>query len=173
MYTHVNILVSTVRQGTVMAHALYVPCFNRASRKTMILVHGAMSTASTYCEMLLPLSRVYTIYAVDLPGFGHSQSLRIDAITANGIIEAYTDWLEAFCTTLVLGAVEVTGHSFGAFLGIQWAYRFPSRTYRLVLLSPMGGYYLRWESSAHTGRCCSSGFCWHSQHIYRTAMRNR
>src|SRR5881628_812679 len=99
----------------------------------LVLIHGITASAATWDEVLPWLAERHAVVAPDLFGHGRSAKPRGDyslGAYANGI----RDLLE------VLGHPRATivGHSLGGGIAMQFAYQFPERCERLVLVSSGG-----------------------------------
>jgi pimeloyl-ACP methyl ester carboxylesterase len=97
------------------------------------LVHGITSNSSTWRELIPMLAEDHTVVAPDMLGHGESAKPRGDySLGANAA--GLRDLL------LALGheRVTVVGHSLGGGVAMQFAYQFPQRCERLVLISSGG-----------------------------------
>jgi len=99
----------------------------------VLLLHGLGCDHTTWDAVVEPLSRRYTVIAPDLLGHGRSAKPRAD-YTLGGYANAMRDLL----TVLGIDKVTVVGHSFGGGVAMQFAYQFPERTERLMLVAAGG-----------------------------------
>lgn len=99
----------------------------------LLLLHGLACDHTTWRDVLPELAKHYTVIAPDLLGHGQSAKPRAD-YTLGGYANAMRDLL----TLLGIDRVTVVGHSFGGGVAMQFAYQFPERTERMVLVSPGG-----------------------------------
>jgi pimeloyl-ACP methyl ester carboxylesterase len=79
------------------------------------------------------LARRYTVIAPDLLGHGESDKPRGDYSVAG-----FANGMRDLMTVLGIDKVTVVGHSFGGGVAMQFAYQFPERTERLVLVGSGG-----------------------------------
>jgi len=79
------------------------------------------------------LARRYTVIAPDLLGHGLSDKPRADYS-----VGGYANGMRDLLTVLGIDKVTVVGHSFGGGVAMQFAYQFPERTERMVLVAPGG-----------------------------------
>jgi len=79
------------------------------------------------------LAKKYTVIAPDL--LGHGESDKPDADYSLG---GYANGMRDLLTVLGIDKVTVVGHSFGGGVAMQFAYQFPDRTERVVLVSTGG-----------------------------------
>ena len=99
----------------------------------LLLVHGLGGTRETWNHMLDELAVTHTVIAPDLPGHGES-----DAPAGDYSLGALAAALRDVLVLLGLGSATIVGHSLGGGVALQFAYQFPERTDRLVLLSSGG-----------------------------------
>lgn len=99
----------------------------------LVLLHGIAGTAATWDEVIPLLALDHMVIAPDLMGHGESGKPHGD-YSLGGYANAIRDLLEA------LGAKRATlvGHSLGGGIALQFAYQFPERCERLVLVSSGG-----------------------------------
>ncbi|GAB3196959.1 alpha/beta hydrolase [Nocardioides hungaricus] len=99
----------------------------------LLLLHGVGCDHTSWDEVIEPLSRRHTVIAPDLLGHGQSDKPRAD-YTLGGFANGMRDLL----TVLGIDKVTVIGHSFGGGVAMQFAYQFPERTERLMLVASGG-----------------------------------
>lgn len=102
-------------------------------RRSVMLIHGAASSAASFAPMFDRLSLTHDVYAVDVPGFGRSHVHGDD-----GDIELLVDAMEALRVSLDIEHPCWVGHSFGAYLVTLYAITYPSHAHGLVLMNPVG-----------------------------------
>jgi pimeloyl-ACP methyl ester carboxylesterase len=105
----------------------------RSAAPTLLLLHGLGCDHTTWAPVIAALARRYTVIAPDLLGHGASAKPRAD-YSVGGYANAMRDLL----TVLGIDKVTVVGHSFGGGVAMQFAYQFPERTERMVLVAPGG-----------------------------------
>jgi pimeloyl-ACP methyl ester carboxylesterase len=99
----------------------------------LVLVHGLGGSAENWVLLLPVLSRVYRVYALDLPGSGRSPF----APEGAGV-RTLTHYLQGFIETLELGRVVVAGHSLGGWVATRYAFEQPEQVQRLYLINSAG-----------------------------------
>jgi pimeloyl-ACP methyl ester carboxylesterase len=99
----------------------------------LLLLHGLGCSHRTWLPVLDALARRYTVIAPDLLGHGESDKPRAD-YSLGGFANGMRDLL----TVLDVDKATVVGHSFGGGVAMQFAYQFPERTERLVLVGSGG-----------------------------------
>ncbi|HVH94784.1 MAG TPA: alpha/beta fold hydrolase [Nocardioidaceae bacterium] len=99
----------------------------------LLLLHGLGCDHTTWLPVIATLSRRFTVIAPDLLGHGQSAKPRADYS-----LGGYANGMRDLLTVLGIDKVTVVGHSFGGGVAMQFAYQFPERTERMVLVAPGG-----------------------------------
>jgi pimeloyl-ACP methyl ester carboxylesterase len=99
----------------------------------LLLLHGLACDHTTWLPVIEKLARRYTVIAPDLLGHGLSAKPRADYS-----LGGYANGMRDLLTILGIDKVTVVGHSFGGGVAMQFAYQFPERTERMVLVAPGG-----------------------------------
>jgi pimeloyl-ACP methyl ester carboxylesterase len=99
----------------------------------VVLIHGMAGSSETWALILPPLGASARVVAPDMPGHGASAKPRGD-YSLGALASGIRDLL------IVLGIERATivGHSLGGGVAMQFAYQFPERCDRLVLVSSGG-----------------------------------
>lgn len=103
------------------------------SGPAILLLHGLGCDHTTWEPVIDALSRRHTVIAPDLLGHGQSDKPRAD-YTLGGFANGMRDLL----TVQGIDKATVVGHSFGGGVAMQFAYQFPERTERLMLVASGG-----------------------------------
>jgi pimeloyl-ACP methyl ester carboxylesterase len=99
----------------------------------LLLLHGLGCDHRTWLPVIDALARRFTVIAPDLLGHGESDKPRADYS-----IGAFANGMRDLLTVLEVDKVTVVGHSFGGGVAMQFAYQFPERTERMVLVGSGG-----------------------------------
>jgi pimeloyl-ACP methyl ester carboxylesterase len=99
----------------------------------ILLIHGIGDCCDTWKEIIPGLARDHTVIAPDLLGHGRSDKPRADYSVA-----AYANGMRDLISVLGIDRVTVVGHSLGGGVAMQFAYQYPERCERLVLVSSGG-----------------------------------
>ena len=99
----------------------------------LLLLHGLACDHTTWEPVIDLLAERYTVIAPDLLGHGLSDKPRAD-YTLGG----YANGMRDLLTVLGINKVTVVGHSFGGGIAMQFAYQFPERTQRVMLVATGG-----------------------------------
>src|SRR3954466_13676041 len=103
------------------------------SGPALLLLHGLGCDHTTWLPVIAALARRYTVIAPDLLGHGLSDKPRADYS-----VGGYANGMRDLLTALGIDKVTVFGHSFGGGVAMQFAYQFPERTERMILVAPGG-----------------------------------
>jgi pimeloyl-ACP methyl ester carboxylesterase len=103
------------------------------SGPALLLLHGLGCDHTTWQPVIAALSRRYTVIAPDLLGHGLSAKPRADYS-----VGGYANGMRDLLTVLGIDKVTVVGHSLGGGVAMQFAYQFPERTERMILVAPGG-----------------------------------
>ena len=99
----------------------------------ILFIHGIAGSYDTFDPVLSSVAKQYEVIAPDLLGHGRSAKPRGDYS-----LGAYASGLRDLLEMLEIRAVSVVGHSMGGGVAMQFAYQFPERCQRLVLVSSGG-----------------------------------
>jgi len=99
----------------------------------LLLIHGIADSSETWLPVLPALAEHHTVIVPDLLGHGRSDKPRADYAVA-----AYACGMRDLLAVLGVDRVSVVGHSLGGGVAMQFAYQFPERCERLVLVSSAG-----------------------------------
>lgn len=105
----------------------------RGSGPAVLLLHGLACDHHTWDPVIDSLARTHTVIAPDLLGHGASDKPRADYS-----VGGYANGMRDLLTILGIDTVTVVGHSFGGGVAMQFAYQYPERTERLVLVGSGG-----------------------------------
>ena len=99
----------------------------------LLLIHGIGDSSETWRTVLPALARKHLVIAPDLLGHGMSAKPRADYSVA-----AYANGMRDLLGVLGIDRVTLVGHSLGGGVAMQFAYQFPEKTERMVLVSSGG-----------------------------------
>ena len=99
----------------------------------VVLIHGMAASSGTWSHVIPALAEQVIVVAPDLLGHGQSSKPRSDYS-----IGGYACGIRDLLIALGYERVTVVGHSLGGGVALQFAYQFPDRCERLVLLGSGG-----------------------------------
>jgi pimeloyl-ACP methyl ester carboxylesterase len=119
--------------STIRLHGRDLNYVTAGEGPPLLLVHGVAGDWRTWEPVISGLACHHEVIAVDLPGHGASQAGAGD-YSLGGLANVLRDLLG----TLGHDRVTIAGHSLGGGVAMQFAYQFPERCERLVLVSSGG-----------------------------------
>jgi pimeloyl-ACP methyl ester carboxylesterase len=109
-------------------------CFRlRGDGPLVVLIHGITGRSSQWEPAIAELAAEHTLLAPDLLGHGESAKPRGDYS-----LGAYASAVRDTMVALGHDRATIVGHSLGGGIAMQFAYQFPERCERLVLVSSGG-----------------------------------
>jgi len=99
----------------------------------ILLIHGIGDSSATWADVIPELARRNTVIAPDLLGHGASDKPRADYSVAG-----YANGIRDLLGVLGIERATLVGHSLGGGVAMQFAYQYPERTDRLILVSAGG-----------------------------------
>lgn len=103
----------------------------------LVLIHGGGTWMWTWRLQLAELSRYFTVYALDMPGFGLTTSAQSFAPTEDyfaGVVHAFFD-------AMGISRATIVGSSWGGGWALRFAELHPERVDKLVLIGTAGLFY--------------------------------
>jgi pimeloyl-ACP methyl ester carboxylesterase len=127
----VPIPMARLRYRTVHGH-------KRAFRMTgngpaVLLIHGIGDSSETWAPIIPGLARHYRVIVPDLLGHGESDKPRADYS-----IGGYANGMRDLLSVIGVDRATLVGHSLGGGIAMQFAYQYPERTERIVLVATGG-----------------------------------
>jgi pimeloyl-ACP methyl ester carboxylesterase len=113
------------------------------SEYPLVALHGYYNGAAYYYRNLLGLASYFgNVYSLDALGWGLSSRPKYGNLRNNRSVESAEEWfvesLEAWRRENHVEKMILLGHSFGGYMSVAYAERYPERVERLLLLSPVG-----------------------------------
>jgi pimeloyl-ACP methyl ester carboxylesterase len=123
----------TIERVEILLHGQRVN-FNIAGHgPPVILIHGVAGRAAQWDQTAQLLAETHTVVAPDLLGHGESAKPRGDYS-----LGSHASGIRDLLVGLNIERATVVGHSLGGGIAMQFAYQFPERCERLVLVSSGG-----------------------------------
>jgi pimeloyl-ACP methyl ester carboxylesterase len=99
----------------------------------LLLLHGIAGSSQTWIPAMELLADHYTVLAPDFVGHGHS-----DKPVGDYSLGSFANWMRDLLEVLGIERATVVGQSFGGGVAMQFAYQFPDRCDRLILVDAGG-----------------------------------
>jgi pimeloyl-ACP methyl ester carboxylesterase len=125
--------VAAVERCEIVLHGHPVTYRRVGEGEVVLLVHGITSSSRTWRDVMPGLGESYEVIAPDLLGHGTSAKPRGDYS-----LGAYASGLRDLMVALDIPKATVVGHSLGGGVAMQFAYQFPERLDRLILVDSGG-----------------------------------
>ncbi|GAC1334058.1 MAG: alpha/beta fold hydrolase [Candidatus Dormibacteria bacterium] len=114
-------------------HGHRIAYYEAGSGPTLVLVHGIGGSGRTWKRVIPRLAERFHVVAPDLMGHGASERLRGDYS-----LGAHASTVRDLMVKLGVERATIVGHSLGGGIAMVFAYQFPDRCERLVLVSSGG-----------------------------------
>ena len=102
--------------------------------KPLALLHGSVSNSAMWFGDIPRFAEEYHVISIDIIGeAGKSEPVRYSFKT-----DDYSLWLDEVFTCLGLGKAALIGNSYGGWLALKYAVKFPEKVSDLVLIAPSG-----------------------------------
>lgn len=138
----------SINQKYIKVQELNIYCEVVSNGKPpLLLLHGFASSTYTFHRLLPLLAQHFSVYAIDLPGFGRSEkskSFRYSFKNYASLVRGCLDYFQ-------LEKVSIVAHSMGGQIALYTAKMVPDKIDKLVLLCSSG--YLQRAKKALI--CCS------------------
>ncbi|HUT67541.1 MAG TPA: alpha/beta fold hydrolase [Dehalococcoidales bacterium] len=121
-----------IQSKTINIDGLDVHYYTAGQGEPLVVIHGGGGDARTWWDNITELSKKYTVYAPDLPGYGGSQPL-----DGKYFIPELSEFIEKFAVKLGLEKFNLVGHSLGGGVALNYALRSSHRIKKLVLVSSL------------------------------------
>jgi pimeloyl-ACP methyl ester carboxylesterase len=122
-----------VERSEITLHGHRFSYRSAGSGPLLVLLHGIAGSSATWKDILPRLGEQCTVMAPDLLGHGESSKPRGDYS-----LGAYANGIRDLFGALGHERGTILGHSLGGGVAMQFAYQFPERCERLVLVSSGG-----------------------------------
>jgi pimeloyl-ACP methyl ester carboxylesterase len=122
-----------MERAEITLHARRFTYRSAGNGPLLVLLHGIAGSSATWEEVIPRLSERHRVIAPDLLGHGESSKPRGDYS-----LGAYANAVRDLLGALGEARGTIVGHSLGGGVAMQFAYQFPERCERLVLVASGG-----------------------------------
>ncbi len=123
-------LTNNIRSQRITVNGLNIRYFTGGQGEPLVIIHGGGDGARVWLNNAEELSKYYSVYIPDLPGFGRSQS-----VNDRFRLSEFVKFVEDFSSRLGLDSFYLMGHSIGGGIALHYALKFPEKVKGLVLVS--------------------------------------
>ncbi len=136
----------------------------------LILLHGLGAWSDLWASTMAELEKHFLVVAPDILGFGRSEAPRM-RYTRDVLVR----WLGAFMDVIGCHNAHLCGNSMGGAIALDFAWRFPERVKRLILVDPAGlgpeiGFSPRLGSLPLIGELLAQPWHWNMRRAWRHLM---
>ena len=125
-----NKITTNIHSQRVKLGSLNIRYFAGGQGDPLVIIHGGGDGARSWFKNAEELSKYYSVYLPDLPGFGRSQS------ASNKFhLPEYVAFVENFTQALGIDSFHLVGHSIGGGIALHYALKSPQKVKGLVLVS--------------------------------------
>lgn len=147
-------MTSEITSGAVRVDGLRIHYITAGSGPAVVLLAGFPQTSDAWRKVMPGLAEHFRVYAVDLPGLGHSDK------PADGYdTKTVANRLHIALRALELDRFYLVGHDVGAWVAAPYAAMFPDEVTRLVVMEggipgvagvrPISADPVAWQRNAH------------------------
>lgn len=111
-----------------------VPYLQGGNGEPLVLIHGFGGSKDNFNRVAYYLTNHYTVYAIDVPGFG--ASTRVE--TADYLINTQIDRIHEIIQKLGLEQTHIGGNSMGGWISGAYAAKYPQTVSSIWFLAPAG-----------------------------------
>ncbi len=123
----------TLADGTRIHYLARSPVSSLARPpSSIILIHGLMDSAEQWRANMDALATTHHVWAIDLIGFGFSSRVT----TPTYSLAMFARSIREFMDAQNIARASLVGHSLGAAIALHFAYAYPARVEKLVLIAP-------------------------------------
>jgi len=131
-------LKTEYRQEFVTAGGYQFNTIVLGSGPPLVMLHGYGGGIGIWIDNLDEISAHYTIYAIDILGFGRSSRPTFKGKSAEEAEEWFVNGVELWRSAVKLDNFYLLGHSMGAFISTCYTIKYPEKVQKLILADPWG-----------------------------------
>ncbi|EFA82836.1 hypothetical protein PPL_04531 [Heterostelium album PN500] len=132
-------ITTPYEQSLVKVGDEYVNTIKAGSGDPLVLIHGYGAGVGFWCANIDELAQHYTVYAIDLVGFGRSSRPDVSYLkTPDEAEEFWTKSILDWSEQMGLENFNLLGHSLGGYLSASFSLKYPEKVKKLVLADAWG-----------------------------------
>lgn len=126
--------VSGLQRKVVQIDGFVVPYLQGGKGEPLVLIHGFGGSKDNFNRVAYYLTNHYTVYAIDVPGFGASTR----DMDADYVINTQIDRVHEIIEKLGLKQPHIGGNSMGGWISGAYAAKYPDNVASIWFLAPAG-----------------------------------
>lgn len=126
--------ISGLERKVLQIDGFVVPYLQGGEGEPLVLIHGFGGSKDNFNRVARHLTDHYTVYAIDVPGFGASTRVK----DADYVINTQIDRVHAIIEKLGLEKPHIGGNSMGGWISGAYAAKYPDNTASVWFLAPAG-----------------------------------
>ncbi len=126
--------ISGLERKVLQIDGFVVPYLQGGEGEPLVLIHGFGGSKDNFNRVARYLTDHYTVYAIDVPGFGASTRV----LDADYVINTQIDRVHAIIEKLGLEKPHIGGNSMGGWISGAYAAKYPDSTASVWFLAPAG-----------------------------------
>lgn len=126
--------ISGLERKTLQIDGFTVPYLRGGEGEPLVLIHGFGGSKDNFNRVANYLTEHYTVYSIDVPGFGASTRDQ----NADYVINTQIDRLHEIIEKLGLEQVHIGGNSMGGWISGAYAAKYPDNVASVWFLAPAG-----------------------------------
>eukprot|EP01101_Sappina_pedata_P001599 TRINITY_DN11681_c0_g1_i1.p1 TRINITY_DN11681_c0_g1~~TRINITY_DN11681_c0_g1_i1.p1 ORF type:complete len:376 (-),score=109.94 TRINITY_DN11681_c0_g1_i1:9-1136(-) len=104
----------------------------------LLMLHGFAGGIGFWSRNLNEISKSYTVFAIDLPGFGRNVRAPYKGKTTQEAENYFVSAIEAWRKEMNIDKFSILGHSLGGYVTSCYAERYPQHVEKIILADPFG-----------------------------------
>lgn len=126
--------ISGLQRKVVQIDGFEVPYLQGGKGEPLVLIHGFGGSKDNFNRVAYYLTNHYTVYAIDVPGFGSSTR----NLEADYVINTQIDRVHDIIEKLGLKQPHIGGNSMGGWISGAYAAKYPENVASIWFLAPAG-----------------------------------
>ncbi|BET26393.1 pimeloyl-ACP methyl ester carboxylesterase [Limnobacter thiooxidans] len=126
--------ISGLQRKVVQIDGFVVPYLQGGKGEPLVLIHGFGGSKDNFNRVAYYLTNHYTVYAIDVPGFGASTR----DLDADYVINTQIDRVHEIIEKLGLKQPHIGGNSMGGWISGAYAAKYPDDVASIWFLAPAG-----------------------------------
>lgn len=126
--------ISGLERKVLQIDGFVVPYLQGGQGEPLVLIHGFGGSKDNFNRVAYYLTKHYTVYSIDVPGFGASTR----DLNADYVINTQIDRVHEIIEKLGLEQVHIGGNSMGGWISGAYAAKYPDNVASVWFLAPAG-----------------------------------